>query len=161
MPRIAYLVIQIYIKHDHGRYNNGITAISINHFYCHVEAIELSPILYNRSPTASLAVPSSNIIMQHTLLLLAALSSLAASASIAPRENLDWPAPVLDYFSVVGRRVAAVKDSPNTPSPPVCNLAAATPPVAPTPLPSPSAGLAVYHVAIGRGTQVSILTSTL
>lgn len=89
--------------------------------------------------------------MQYTLLLLTALSGLAASASI------DWPAPVRDYYSAVGRRVAAVKKGEKDSTPPDCNVALAVPPVAPTPLPSPSPNLTVYHVAIGRGTQVSLL----
>ncbi|KAA6412176.1 MAG: hypothetical protein FRX48_04327 [Lasallia pustulata] len=91
--------------------------------------------------------------MHYELLLVAALSSLAASASIASRENHDWPAPVRDYYSAVGKRVAAVKKTDNNLTPPACDLASAVPPAAPTPLPAPSPGLAVYHVAIGRGTQ--------
>ena len=116
----------------------------------------LSPRLDNHSPNPELACPLSTLIMRCTLLLVAALSNFAASASIASRENHAWPAPVRDYYSAVGRRVAAVKKTINA-TPPACDVASAVPPVAPTPLPSPSPGLAVYHVAIGRGTQVSIL----
>ncbi|RFU35742.1 hypothetical protein B7463_g608, partial [Scytalidium lignicola] len=55
-----------------------------------------------------------------------------------------------EYFSLLGSKVQEGKGA----APPVCDLSKAVMPIAsPTPLPPPSAGLTLKHVAIGRGTQ--------
>ncbi|KAH8815841.1 hypothetical protein F5884DRAFT_773843 [Xylogone sp. PMI_703] len=55
-----------------------------------------------------------------------------------------------EYFSLLGSKVQEGRGA----APPVCDLSKAVMPVAsPTPLPPPSKGLTLKHVAIGRGTQ--------
>ncbi|KAI9792474.1 MAG: hypothetical protein M1833_001087 [Piccolia ochrophora] len=65
----------------------------------------------------------------------------------------SWVPAVRNYFEAVGKEVANIKNTPSFPNPPACNLDRCQMPAAPTPLPPPSAGLKVVHVAIGRGTQ--------
>ncbi|KAI9739270.1 MAG: hypothetical protein M1834_007483 [Cirrosporium novae-zelandiae] len=57
------------------------------------------------------------------------------------------------FYRAVGEHVAKVRSDPSFPTSPTCDLASATPPTAPTPLPSPSSGLTLNLVAIGRGIQ--------
>ncbi|RDW71143.1 hypothetical protein BP6252_07706 [Coleophoma cylindrospora] len=62
-----------------------------------------------------------------------------------------------EYFSLLGDKVRAGKQMASAP---VCDLSQAAMPVAPTPLPNPSTGLSLKHVAIGRGTQNYSCSST-
>lgn len=56
-----------------------------------------------------------------------------------------------EYFQMLGEKIQAGRGMAQAP---VCNMNNAVLPVAsPTPLPPPSAGLTLKHVAIGRGTQ--------
>ncbi|MCJ1465687.1 hypothetical protein MMC07_004306 [Pseudocyphellaria aurata] len=90
--------------------------------------------------------------MHCQLLLLSFLAALASSASLQRRSESPWPRAVQDFFAEVGREVKAVKSSRS--SVPRCDLSAAVlPTTTNSPLPPPSEGLTVYHVAIGRGTQ--------
>jgi len=82
-------------------------------------------------------------------------SALVALVSAAPPYNPGAASSsemkvISDYFQVIGSKVLAGKSMSQEP---VCDLSVAEMPVAPTPLPSPSTGLSLKHVAIGRGTQ--------
>ncbi|KAA8568530.1 hypothetical protein EYC84_007550 [Monilinia fructicola] len=58
---------------------------------------------------------------------------------------------ISEYFDMLGQKVQAGRKMSQAP---VCNLNnAAQPILSPTPLPGPSIGLTLKHVAIGRGTQ--------
>ncbi|PQE13122.1 malate dehydrogenase protein [Rutstroemia sp. NJR-2017a BBW] len=58
---------------------------------------------------------------------------------------------ISEYFNMLAQKV---QEGRHMAQAPVCNMASAVPPVlSPTPMPSPSAGLVLKHVAIGRGTQ--------
>ncbi|QSZ35202.1 hypothetical protein DSL72_008069 [Monilinia vaccinii-corymbosi] len=58
---------------------------------------------------------------------------------------------ISEYFDMLGRKVQAGRKMSHAP---VCNLNnAAQPVLSPKPLPGPSTGLTLKHVAIGRGTQ--------
>lgn len=90
--------------------------------------------------------------MQFQLLLLSSLAALASSAAIRRRSESPWPPAVQDFFAAVDLQIRTAKGSRSTA--PKCDLSAATLPTTTTsPLPPPSDGLSVYHVAIGRGTQ--------
>ncbi|KAF2843731.1 hypothetical protein M501DRAFT_1013067 [Patellaria atrata CBS 101060] len=65
------------------------------------------------------------------------LLALSASISAAPSPSRTW------------NQLLKVRDLQNI----QCNVAAASMPPAPTPLPPPSAGLVLSHVVVGRGTQ--------
>lgn len=91
--------------------------------------------------------------MKYILLVLTSLAALGSSASIQRRNESSWRAPVRAYFEAVGDELKAIKASKATP--PVCDFSSAELPVTDSfPLPPPSEGLSVYHVAVGRGTQV-------
>lgn len=91
--------------------------------------------------------------MQYTLLLLTSLAALGSSAVIQKRSTSPWGAPIRAYFEAVGQELKAIKAAKN--ETPVCDFSSAQLPVADnSPLPSPSEGLSLYHVAVGRGTQV-------
>jgi len=86
-----------------------------------------------------------------------AVSALCAVVLSAPTLSVsaaERPAEMKilsDYFQMLASKVQAGK---NMAQAPVCNVNNAQMPVAsPTPLPGPSAGLTLKHVAIGRGTQ--------
>jgi len=55
-----------------------------------------------------------------------------------------------DYFNTLATRVQLAKVLAE---PPTCDVSKANIPTAPEPLPSPSEGLTVSHVVVGRGTQ--------
>ncbi|KAH8652500.1 hypothetical protein BX600DRAFT_553870 [Xylariales sp. PMI_506] len=72
-----------------------------------------------------------------------------------PSLNLNAVQPgsletVSDYFNMLAQKV---QQSRTMSTAPVCDLSKAVMAQAPTPLPSPSAGLTLKHVAVGRGTQ--------
>lgn len=91
--------------------------------------------------------------MQLQLLLLSSLAALASSAAIRRRSESPWPPAVRDFFAEVDLQIRTAKSSRSTV--PKCDLSAAVlPTTTASPLPPPSDGLSVYHVAIGRGTQV-------
>jgi len=81
--------------------------------------------------------------------------ALSASAIAAPTlnhvEGVAERSAVDNYFNEVSKAVAAVKRA-GSPLP-VYDLSKAQMPAAPVPLPDPSAGTTLKHVAIGRGTQ--------
>ncbi|KAI9791409.1 MAG: hypothetical protein M1816_003977 [Peltula sp. TS41687] len=74
-----------------------------------------------------------------------------ASASLMDPNS--WTPVVRAYFEAVGKKFAKAREAPNFPGAPPCDLSKAMMPIAPTPLPPPSDGLTLTHVAIGRGTQ--------
>ncbi|MCJ1247086.1 hypothetical protein MMC30_004297 [Trapelia coarctata] len=76
-----------------------------------------------------------------SILLLATLSSLAASTPVSFTKPISF---INDHL---------IPKHVRTPKPSSCDLSAAVPPAATTPLPAISSGLSVYHIAIGRGTQ--------
>jgi hypothetical protein len=94
------------------------------------------------------------------LSLLVLITTLAATTLSAPTQTIqergqyDWSPPLSDFYSAVGNHIAHIRNQPNFPNPPSCDLSKASMPVAPTPLPAPGAGQVLRHVAIGRGTQV-------
>ncbi|KAE8451200.1 hypothetical protein EG329_004364 [Mollisiaceae sp. DMI_Dod_QoI] len=87
------------------------------------------------------------------------MSALCAGALSAPTLTYssgaaERPAEMQilsEYFQMLGQKVQAGR---NMAEAPVCNMNNAVLPVtSPTPLPPPSAGLSLKHVAIGRGIQ--------
>ncbi|KAI2471885.1 hypothetical protein F4781DRAFT_428889 [Annulohypoxylon bovei var. microspora] len=87
------------------------------------------------------------------------VSLLGASTVIAaptwPAFNWDAAKPdglntVSEYFNMLASKVELGKSMASAP---VCDLSKAQMAAAPTPLPAPSAGLTLKHVAVGRGTQ--------
>ena len=83
--------------------------------------------------------------MKSALCILSALSGLASVTAVP----LNFP--MLNLKPLF----------PGTPTPAACDLSQASMPAFPpaaTPLSGPAAGLYLYHVAIGRGTQVSCLS---
>ena len=95
--------------------------------------------------------------MKPQTLLLAALAGLASSASIHRRSfsSLPWPGAVRDFFAAVGDELQEQKRNRDRQEP-ACDFShnARMPTSG---LPPPSTGLVLYHVAVGRGTQVSFL----
>lgn len=93
--------------------------------------------------------------MKPQSLLLAALAGLASSASIQKRSfsSSPWPGAVRDFFAAVGDELREWKRNGER-SEPACDFShnARMPTLG---LPPPSTGLVLYHVAVGRGTQVS------
>ncbi|CAJ2508101.1 Uu.00g092870.m01.CDS01 [Anthostomella pinea] len=91
-----------------------------------------------------------------SILLAAALG--ASSIVAAPTwPSLNWDAAkpdgletVSEYFNMLALKVEAGKQLSSAP---VCDMSKAVMPVAPKPLATPTAGLTLKHVAIGRGTQ--------
>ncbi|ESZ97625.1 hypothetical protein SBOR_2026 [Sclerotinia borealis F-4128] len=58
---------------------------------------------------------------------------------------------ISEYFDMLGQKIQAGRKMSQAP---ICNLNKAVQPIlSPTPLPGPSTGLILKHVAIGRGTQ--------
>lgn len=91
--------------------------------------------------------------MKYILMVLTSLAALGSSAAIRNRNESSLRAPVRAYFEAVGKELKRIKALKATR--PVCDFSAAVLPVADSsPLPPPSEGLSVYHVAVGRGTQV-------
>ncbi|KAK0635684.1 hypothetical protein B0T17DRAFT_52753 [Bombardia bombarda] len=93
--------------------------------------------------------------MHASALLVSALSTAVFAAPVTPNLNTDAATPVRldvisDYFNLLAGKV---QQSKLLTMAPVCDLSKAYLPAAPTPLPAPSAGLTLKHVAIGRGTQ--------
>ena len=81
--------------------------------------------------------------MQLNFLILSSLGSLVSSAAILSRTTFNIPALSL-----------SLKTLPALPKGVQCNLASTIMPASSPPLPPPSPGLYLYHVALGRGTQV-------
>jgi len=87
-------------------------------------------------------------------------STLAVAVSAAPtfpefnlKEALnpdDTLSSLSDYFNLLATRVQLAKVQSK---PPTCDVTQARMPQAPVPLPAPSEGHKVKHVAVGRGTQ--------
>lgn len=91
--------------------------------------------------------------MKYILPLLTSLAALTSSATIQKRTEAPWREPIRAYFEAVGQELRSIRASGTTR--PVCDFSSADMPVADSsPLPPPSEGLSVYHVAVGRGTQV-------
>ncbi|RYP25782.1 hypothetical protein DL767_008288 [Monosporascus sp. MG133] len=94
--------------------------------------------------------------MQFQILLGAALSATTIIAAPTwPQVNVnaamtDGIETVSEYFNMLAHKVGGGKFMKAAP---VCDLSKAQMPLAPTPLEGPAAGLALKHVAIGRGTQ--------
>ncbi|MCJ1256191.1 hypothetical protein MMC24_004011 [Lignoscripta atroalba] len=80
--------------------------------------------------------------MQLNFLILSSLGSLVSSAAILSRTTFNIPALSL-----------SLKTLPALPKGVQCNLASTIMPASSPPLPPPSPGLYLYHVALGRGTQ--------
>ncbi|KAI9668515.1 MAG: hypothetical protein M1829_005332 [Trizodia sp. TS-e1964] len=76
----------------------------------------------------------------------------APHASIVPRDDTTiWTPPVANYFITVYRKIERARKGYAAAA---CNFASAVmPTTAPTPLPTPDDGVALYHIAIGRGVQ--------
>lgn len=86
--------------------------------------------------------------MQFQLLFLSFQVCLASSAAIGPWHHDPWGQPYRDYIAGIKRVLAATS-----------TFTCATPANSAMPLsslPPPSQGLTVYHVALGRGLQVSV-----
>ncbi|TGO16521.1 hypothetical protein BTUL_0027g00510 [Botrytis tulipae] len=87
-----------------------------------------------------------------------AIFALGATALPAPTYTFSSGAAhpaekqvISEYFDMLGQKVQAGRKMSHAP---VCNLNTAAQPVLhPTPMPDPSTGLILKHVAIGRGTQ--------
>ncbi|CAK4034034.1 Hypothetical predicted protein [Lecanosticta acicola] len=89
------------------------------------------------------------MLLQRTLLALAAVSTVAA-VPLEKRRLDDWLSNSASSFIDFGKRHSW---GGRNAQPGQCNLAAVQLPQAPKPLPEPSEGLQLYHVAVGRGTQ--------
>ncbi|KAH8908822.1 malate dehydrogenase [Coniochaeta sp. PMI_546] len=94
--------------------------------------------------------------MRASILLASAFGASVFAAPASPTFNADAASPggldsVAEYFNMLATKV---QESRNMAVAPVCDLSKAQLPIAsPTPLPPPTAGLILKHVAIGRGTQ--------
>lgn len=93
--------------------------------------------------------------MKPQTLLLASLAGLASSASIQKRSSSSssWPGAVREFFTAVSGELRDWKRNGGD-NEPTCDFSqnARLPK---SDLPPPSTGLVLYHVAVGRGTQVS------
>lgn len=93
--------------------------------------------------------------MKPQTLLLASLAGLASSASIQKRSSSSssWPGAVREFFTAVSGELREWKRNDDDHEP-TCDFSqnARLPKSG---LPPPSSGLVLYHVAVGRGTQVS------
>lgn len=96
--------------------------------------------------------------MKPQTLLVASLAGLASSASIQKRSissssSSPWPGAVREFFTAVSGELRDWKRNGGDPEP-ACDFSqnARMPNSG---LPPPSTGLVLYHVAVGRGTQVS------
>ena len=83
------------------------------------------------------------------------LGSLATLGLAAPTQTISyqWSPELAEFYSAVDNHVQKARARGLTQQP-TCNLSNAVMPVAPTPLPSPAAGLILREVTIGRGVQV-------
>ncbi|KAL1879084.1 hypothetical protein VTK73DRAFT_7410 [Phialemonium thermophilum] len=93
--------------------------------------------------------------MHASVISMAALAACALAAPKFPQLDLDAAQPgsleaVSEYFNLLAYKV---QESRYLREAPACDLSKAQQPIAPTPLPPPTAGLILKHVAIGRGTQ--------
>lgn len=95
--------------------------------------------------------------MYPSILLAVALgTSTIVAAPVWPALNVDNVMiedsleAVSEYFNLLAAKVNAGRDTPQAPS---CDLSNAVLPQAPEPLASPSEGLVLKHIALGRGTQ--------
>ncbi|KAH8888783.1 hypothetical protein GQ53DRAFT_748689 [Thozetella sp. PMI_491] len=93
--------------------------------------------------------------MLATLLTVSALAAGALAAPVYPELNVDAAMPggidtMSQYFNMLADKV---QQSRLMSQAPVCDLSRAVLPTVPSGLPSPSAGLTLKHVAIGRGVQ--------
>ncbi|KAK0727379.1 hypothetical protein B0T26DRAFT_672055 [Lasiosphaeria miniovina] len=93
--------------------------------------------------------------MRASTFILSALGSSVFAAPTFPDLNVAAALPggidtVAEYFNLLASKVQASKILIQAP---VCDLSKAFLPAAPTPLPPPTAGLYLKHVALGRGTQ--------
>ncbi|KLU91477.1 malate dehydrogenase [Magnaporthiopsis poae ATCC 64411] len=96
--------------------------------------------------------------MHASIIFTSALFASAYAAPAYPALNMDAAMPgsimaVSDYFNMLARKVQEQKAMSQTP---VCDLSMAQLPTVPgskTPMPPPSAGLSLKHIALGRGTQ--------
>lgn len=89
--------------------------------------------------------------MRPSYFILTSLICIAASTPMKKREDNSWPSPVRSFLEACSERINAIRSASAIPQPPSCTLASATLPT--SSLPPPSAGLAPYHIAVGRGTQ--------
>lgn len=94
--------------------------------------------------------------MHASTLLVSALGASVFAAPVFPDLNLGAALPgsidtMTAYFTMLASKV---QQSKLMSAAPVCDLSKATLPRVEPPLPPPSAGLVLKHVAIGRGTQV-------
>jgi hypothetical protein len=90
--------------------------------------------------------------------------SLASVALAQPtfneRSTLGWTAPLARFYQAIDVVIRDAKASESYPNPPGCDMSKASMPTAPSPLPSPDSNTYLRHVAIGRGIQVSISSSS-
>lgn len=97
--------------------------------------------------------------MRPTLLL---VTFLAATGLAAPTSGIlddvyGFSAELAEFYARVGKHISDLKRAGN-PSP-TCDLSKAALPAQASGLPAPPAGQKLLHVAVGRGTQVCILSS--
>jgi len=95
--------------------------------------------------------------MYSILALVAFFATTALSAptpTAAASEPYGYTPNLAEYYSLVDRHIAEARRQEGFPNAPVCNLAQASLPTAPTPLPSPDVGTSLLHVGLGFGTQV-------
>ncbi|KAI9796446.1 MAG: hypothetical protein M1835_003972 [Candelina submexicana] len=91
--------------------------------------------------------------MRPSWLVIALCPIASAQPTLRPRGAYNWSPTLRNYYEAVGSHIARIRDTPDFPNPPACDLTQATLPSAPSPLPPPATGLRLAHVAIGRGTQ--------
>ena len=89
-----------------------------------------------------------------TFSVFAALAIAAPALETRQEDGYSWTPTLAGYYEKVAQHIQEARKAPGFPNAPSCDLAQATLPVAPTPLPSPD-GLKLAHVALGRGVQVS------
>jgi hypothetical protein len=94
--------------------------------------------------------------MRFQLLLSAGLALVASAAPTYPEITTQAKAQgrsieiMSDYFNMLARKVSAYKYDPSAVT---CDLSHVQMPAAASALPSPGTGLALSHIALGRGTQ--------
>ncbi|EJT71589.1 malate dehydrogenase [Gaeumannomyces tritici R3-111a-1] len=96
--------------------------------------------------------------MHASIIFASALFASAYAAPAYPALNMDAAMPgsitvMSEYFNMLARKVQEQRAMSQTP---VCDLSMAQLPTVPgskNPMPPPSAGLALKHIALGRGTQ--------
>lgn len=82
------------------------------------------------------------------LLFFSSLACIASAAAIGPWHHEPWGQPYRDYVGGIKRVLAATST--------ITCLTPANSAMPSSTLPPPSQGLAVYHVALGRGMQVCV-----